>query len=428
MQHGYSIRLSRDDWDSPEVRFAWTRLIAGASDGERLGKSPEFIDHLRSTHNSSQLYLATIRDPVGSICGVVPLCIARSGLRFKISGNILAESRSHAVRILGGVPHLPADPVAHDLLFALLDQEFSGCQVISMESVPMGSFLWHHVHDSKFLNAKFIPYVMHGVRMCHVIPVPPTVEAYFANFSAKRRYNVKRHARILRDHFGGRLELQSFTSPHQIDDLFNLITPKGEFAGLKKWGESKALTIDRRDVESLASRGLLLIYLLIGAGRPCAALMGLKYQGVFHVDAIPRDRSLDRFSPGSTAVHLAIEDLIRKTSIRKIDMGFGSPAYPYSATNVTEPRASLVLFRKTLSNRLLRLTHATFESLIDLANACVRTRPHRGQLRTQSSTTTAISSTAGQEISSHATIVPAGDELPRSASAVWQRASRPGVR
>jgi hypothetical protein len=211
---------------------------------------------------------------------------------------------------------------------------------------------------------------MHGVRGCHVIPLPATVDAYWAKFGAKRRYNLRRQARIFRDHFGGRLELRRFDSPHQIGELIDLMTPTGTFDGLRSWN-GKDVTTDRRQTESLADRGLLLIYLLIGAGRPCAALMGLKYRGVYYVDAIPRDRGLDRFSPGVTAVQLAIEDLIRHTSIRKIDMGYGTPAYRHSSTNVTEPRASLLLLRRTLANRLLRRTHATFNSLLDLSRACL---------------------------------------------------------
>jgi hypothetical protein len=400
MQHGFSICLSQDNWDSPEVRLAWANLIAGSSDAERLGKSPEFLDHLRSINDPSRFYLATVRDAAGTLCGVVPLCVARSGLRFDISGNVLAESRSRAVRILGSVPLLPADPVAYDLLFAALEREFTNCQVISMASVPTESFLWRHVHESQFLNERFISYVMHGVRRCHVVSVPPTVEAYFANFSAKRRYNVKRQTRILREHFGGRLELQRFDSAHQVGDLLNLITPTDDFAGLTRWGSSRALTVDRNEAESLAVRGLLLIYLLVGAGRPCAAVMGLKYRGVYHVDSMPRDRSLDRFSPGSTAVHLAIEDLIQDTSMHRIDTGFGSPAHPHSATNVTEPRASLLLFRKTLSNRLLRVSHATFESLINLGKARVAARSRRGSVRTRSSTLSASHSEPSREIDS----------------------------
>jgi hypothetical protein len=369
MRSKYSITLSQDEWDTMEVRSAWSSMIAGNSNAKLIGQSPEFIDHLRSIQVPSRLCLALIRDSAGSICSVVPLVSARWGLRFDISGHTLAERRLSALRIQGSVPRLPPDPDLHDQLFAAFDQGFADCQVIVMPSVPTDSFLWSYIRNSQFLKGRFIPYVLHGVRPCHVIPLPETVEGYLAKFKAKKRYNLKRQVRILRQHFGGRLELRRIDSPREVRDLFKWITPPGELAGLTRWGESKSMTIDRREVESLATRGLLLMYLMIGAGRPCAAVVGMQYGGVYYVDSIPRNFSFDRFSPGSTTLHLAIEDLIRHTSIRRIDLGFGSPAYSHCSTNIVEPRASILLFRRTLGNQLLRITHGTFDSLIDVGKS-----------------------------------------------------------
>jgi hypothetical protein len=78
-------------------------------------------------------------------------------------------------------------------------------------------------------------------------------------------------------------------------------------------------------------------------------------------------------------------------------MGFGSPAYSYTATNVIEPRARLILLCKTLSNRLRRLTHATFESFIELGKNLMGTSPRRGRRRTQAFTPTATASKACRE-------------------------------
>ena len=126
MKCKYSVHLSQDQWHSPEVRYAWARLIAGCSDTEMLGNCPELIDHLRCVHDPSQFHLALVRDPLGSIVGLVPLRVTRSGLRFEISQHILAEDRLRAVKILGSVPLLPADPDLYDLLFATLDEVFAG--------------------------------------------------------------------------------------------------------------------------------------------------------------------------------------------------------------------------------------------------------------------------------------------------------------
>jgi hypothetical protein len=366
----HAVSVSQGEWDSSEVRLAWSSLIGRSSHTEQVGRSPEFLDHLLSTHNPSWFHLATMRDAAGSILGVVPLRVKRSSLEFEVSGHVLARSWSRELQILGSIPLLPADPLLHDSLFVALDRGFEDCQAIAMNDVPTDSFLWHHVHESRCLRERFLTYATYGVRHCHVVPLPETMDGYWAKFSAKRRYNLRRQTRILREHFGGRLELRRFDSPHQVGDLIDLISPTAECNGLGQ-PNKQAYRVDPRHVQSLAERGLLLIYVLIGAGRPCAALMGLKYHGVYYLEQIPRDRSLDRFSPGATAVQLAIEDLIRRTPIRKIDMGFGTPAYRFCSTNVTEPRASVLLLRKTWANRILRRSHATFNFFVDLSKACL---------------------------------------------------------
>jgi CelD/BcsL family acetyltransferase involved in cellulose biosynthesis len=371
----YSVHLSQDEWDSQEVRGAWARLITECSYAGRLENSPEYLAHLRSTQDASQFHLVTIRDGAGSIVGIVPVHVMCSGLKFNVAGHVLAESRSRAVSILGSLPLLPADPVLHDRLFAALDEGFPSCDIIKMRSIPTNSFLWHYVRQSRLLQSRFILYLMEGVRGCHTVPLPETVQVYHSRLSAKRRYNLRRQARLLRDHRGGQLELRRFDSSRQVDDLVRIINGTRKHGGLRPWGSSVPLTIDRAEVESLASRDLLLIYVLIGAGRPCAALIGRQYRGVYYLEATPRDRSLDRFSPGSTAFNLVIEDLIRNTQIRRIDLGFGEPAHPHMSTNIVEPRASLLLMRKTLANRFWRVTHVQFGSLVDYIKTF--TRPPR---------------------------------------------------
>lgn len=371
----YSVRLSQDGWDSPEVRCAWATLIAGRCDPDLLGKSPEFLEHLFGTRDASQFHLATLRDGSRAIVGVVPLRVRPLRLRFDVAGNVLWECRRRAVVILGSLPLLPPDPALYDLLFAALDEEFAGCDAIAMPSVPADSFLWRYVRASPRLQARFLRHEEYGVRGCPTIPLPATVDEYLRRFGAKKRYNLKRQVRVLRDRCGGRLELRRIEFPHQVADLVSALDATRWPGSFGRFGRSHTPAVDRRAAEDLAGRGLLMVYLLMGAGRPCAALMGLRYQGVYHLSSIPRDRSLDRLSPGSTALHLAIEDLICHTSIAKVDLGFGEPTYPHSSTNVVEPRASLLLFRKTLANRLLRNNHVVFQSLVKLGKLCVTTHP-----------------------------------------------------
>src|SRR5262249_15995490 len=156
-------------------------------DVDLIGKSPELLDHLRATRGPSEFHLATVRDGAGAIAGVVPLREARSGLRFGISARVWWECRLRAVHVLGSLPLPPADPAPHALLFEALDAGFAGCDAVAIPSVPTDSFLWGYVLGSRSLQGRFIPYQVHGVRGCHTVPLPETVEEYRARFSAKKR-------------------------------------------------------------------------------------------------------------------------------------------------------------------------------------------------------------------------------------------------
>jgi hypothetical protein len=204
-----------------------------------------------------------------------------------------------------------------------------------------------------------------------MIHLPASVQEYRAKMCGKKRYNLRRQARLLNAHCGGQLRLLRVDSPHQVAELARAVAPSGGFGGLRQWGRSTHLTIDPQVAEGLAGRGLLLNYVLMCGARPCAVLTGRQYRGVYYLDGIPRDRTLDRFSPGATALHLALEDLIRETPFHKVDLGFGEPAYSHSSTNVVESRASLLLLRKTATNRLRRGVHAASRSIVRVAKKCL---------------------------------------------------------
>jgi CelD/BcsL family acetyltransferase involved in cellulose biosynthesis len=374
----FSLRLSQHgDWSSPEIRSTWGRLIAACDGAGVVEKSPEFLDYLLSTHDPSRFHLATVRDDAGSLVGVVPLRVTGTGLRVAVSGQVLWESRARAVTVLGGEPLLPADPAPHDVLFAAIEAELPDYPAIALPAVPVDGFLADYLKTSTFIKDKFTIYSADGVRGCHSIPLPATVGEYRAKMSGKRRYNLRRQAKLLRDHGrGGRLELMRVESPHQVGELVEAVNAPPGAGRLSRWGRADPLVVDRLEAEEFARRGLLLTFLLMCGGRPCAALTGLQYRGVYYLEGIPRDRALDRVSPGSTALHLAIEDLILNTSIRRIDLGFGEPAYSHSSTNVVEARASLLLLRRTASNRLRRLVHAASGSVVGLAKRYLEdTRP-----------------------------------------------------
>jgi CelD/BcsL family acetyltransferase involved in cellulose biosynthesis len=368
---GYSLRVERDDHSRPEVRAAWRSLLAESGAPDRVGRSPEYFDHLLGTRAAAELDLVTIRDADGRVVGVVPLRIGPAALAFDAAGRTLWEVGYRAVNILGSRPLLPADAESHDLLFEALLRSFPECGMIRMESVPTEGFLWRYLYSSSLIRGACYVHHPNRVRQCHVIPIPARLDQYLARFRSKRRYNLRRQVRLLRGQCGGQLDLRRVESGDAARELAELFPAPDRGHGRPPWLDCIP-RVGSREFLELADRGLILFYLLSCGDRPCAALMGLKYDRIYYLDKVFRDTALDRFSPGATALHLVIEDLIRGGLVDAIDLGFGNPSYRHSATNTLESRATVLLLRRTVANRLVRAGHAAFKSFTGRIKPWVR--------------------------------------------------------
>jgi hypothetical protein len=341
MNSPYSADLTRGVCPSAEVRNVWESLIRTSNDPGTLEKSPLYFEHLLETRPAGALALVTLRDGPGSIVGVVPLVVGRLALSFDVSGRALGETGSRGLRILGGLPSLPAGLMVYDLLFATLSRSFPDCGIIGVKSISTESPLWQYLQNSRSLRDVFDVYVPDGIRLCHTIPLPPSFQEYLGQFNAKKRYNLRRQVRQLREHGGGALELRRIESRHQISDFV-----RGARAlEASSWPPGCHRPFytpvgDGAEFVRLADRGLLLCHVLFCGGRPCASTFGMIYERRHYLHSFLRDRNLDRFSPGATIIHLVVEDLIRRGSVDLIDLGFGEPHYTHSTTNVTRATAS----------------------------------------------------------------------------------------
>ena len=335
----------------------WRSLAEGTERPASLRQSPEFFDHLRAIVPDESLALAVVRNEAEALAGVVPLRIRRLPLTYHIKGRVLWKFNLRGVEFIGGTPCIPDDDALFDLLFKTLGEMSSARDLIALSDVPTDGLLWQYLHRSEYIKENFLTYSWSGVNLYHTIELPGTFEKYLEQYKSKYRQNIKRQMRILREYGGGELVLRKIDSRDQVPDLF-------PFARALNWPDDYLQDLHQRHAElaSLAERGLFLAYLLFCGATPCAALIGEKYKSTYFIERIARNRALDRFSPGTTILQLAIEDLIRGGQVDLIDFGIGWPRYRYSATNVTRLCASVYLLRKTLTNRLLKISHGAFRS------------------------------------------------------------------
>ena len=353
----FQLDVARGGGISAELLEGWRSLAEGMERPVSLRQSPEFFDHLRALEPGETLALAAVRNDAEVLAGVVPLRIRRLTLTYHIEGRVLWKFNLRGVELIGGTPCIPDNDALFDLLFKTLDEMSAARDLIALSDVPTEGLLWEYLHQSEYIQENFLTYAWNGVNPYHTIELPGTFEEYLRQYKPKYRRNIKRQMRILRDCSGGELVLRKIDSRDQIPDLF-------PFVRALNWPDEYLQGLPQRHAElaSLAERGLFLAYLLFCGATPCAALIGAKYKSTYSIERIARNRALDRFSPGTTILQLAIEDLIRGGQVDLVDFGIGWPRYRYSATNVTRPCASVYLLRKTLANRLLKISHEAFRS------------------------------------------------------------------
>jgi CelD/BcsL family acetyltransferase involved in cellulose biosynthesis len=338
----------------------WRELLAESESPGRLYQSPEFFDYLQATAtDDGPPELLLLRERAGgAIVGVIPIALRRHSFDFAAGRRQLARVAIPSIVLLGSAPLMPARTELFALLLRFLLAEYPRHQAVSLTALPQDSTLWRCISGTGDFARGYRLHLLNDWRDCHQIPLPASFEHFMSQFSSKRRYNLKRQQRQLRDHGQGRLDFHCIEHPGQLDMLHAalaaLTTPahRGEL-----WTEA--------DLLGFARRGMLLCYQLDCGGQACALMLGLRSGGTLYLFNVLHDSALDHLSVGTTMLHLAIEDLCDRRHFSMIDLGYGTPGHSYQSTNVTVRRAHLLLMRRNLRNRLASQLHHGFSSAID---------------------------------------------------------------
>jgi len=362
----YLIEDATDRIGDSALLQRWRELLAESESHDRVYQSPEYFDYLRSTatrHTPPQLFTVLERAS-RTVVGVVPLVLRHHGFEFSAGRLRLGSLLAFSVVLLGSAPLMSARPGLLDLLFEFLLGQFPKCHAISLTSLPSDSKLWRSINDDIGDARGYRKHLLNNWRDCHQIPLPPSFEAFMAQFGSKRRYNLKRQQRQLRDHGGGQLELHRIERPEQLasmlEALARLITP-----------EHRAQLWTAEEMQGLAQHGMLLCYQIDCGGQPCALILGLRSSDTLHLFNIFHDNALDHLSVGTTILHMAIEDLCNHR-FTCIDLGYGTPGHSYQSSNVTVQRAHVLLMRPSIRNRAACWLHFHFSSAVAWARRRVK--------------------------------------------------------
>jgi hypothetical protein len=269
--------------------------------------------------------------------------------------------------VLGGRPLAPEAPAAYDALFAGLNDAFSGCGGVGLIGVARGGFVWRHLHESAAVQQRFLPHFDGGIRLYHTIPLPGSFAEYLARFRKKKRDNLRRQVRLLREHANGRLELRRCEAEADVLPLLEGVAEAaagGPWA--VEWQERARDSAALRRYADLADRGLLRAYLLRSDGVAAAALVAYQSGGVLSVMSTVYNLRLAALSPGTVLLHLAVQDLTEYQPVRLIDFGFGDLRHTNTATQASSEAATLLLLPKSVTNRARRAFHRAFQCSVGL--------------------------------------------------------------
>ncbi len=346
----FELNVATAYHDRPDILAAWHRMLAAAAGPETLYQSPQFFNHLIDMDHgrdaNHELFLVR-RSVDYAIVGFIPVRTLPCRIAFHAGPVPLFGRTLRACQILGSVPLLdPAEPGLAEFIARQLLVRFAQCHVLYLQAVPQDG--WKGI-------AGVAAYVLNGWRACHTQPLPDGVDAYLKHFSAKRRYNLSRQVRLLTE-AAGPLHVLRIDQPGQVGAMLDAMVATDASRAAGRAGEQARL-------QSLARHGLLLSYVIRCGENDVAVVYGMRSASVWHVYKILCRQDYMHLSVGTSAIHLAVQDVLAHFTFDHIDFGYGTPHAEFRSTHALETRGLVLLHRARSRTAWLLNVHGRYDAL-----------------------------------------------------------------
>lgn len=240
-----------------------------------------------------------------------------------------------------------------------------GVDLVNLNRLP----LQHPVHAHLRAVIPVNRIASHAPEPHFVVPIIPgdfdgTLRAVL---STKRRHEVRREHRRLRDQFDGDVELVRHEEPEDIDTLLEAACA---IAGTT-YKHALGIGIDsssrwRAILHSAASAGQLRAWLLVACGEPIAFAIGTRVGEQFFLEDFGYAPEHAKWSPGKNILFRIIEQL-SLDDCTCLDFGFGDAQYKRVFGEVCREEATVRLFGRSLRARALRMVDRAASSAQEMA-------------------------------------------------------------
>ncbi|MCK5506785.1 MAG: GNAT family N-acetyltransferase [Thermodesulfovibrionia bacterium] len=346
----------------------WDELSDNCRNIELLFQSSQWISHLIECEPENDLVLAVVQNSTKQIVGRAPLRQGGKSLTFSIGNRVLWKKKLKSVFILGSQPLLPEYEDVYDSFFLAMSNKYREADCVYFDSIPMKSFCYNYLKESKFLRRMYHVYVPYGGRQHYLITLPETFEKFLLKFKRKKRYNLKRQIKSFQEFASGKLRLQRIVSLDQIDFFLKEATRVADNSWQKtalgmRINNNESL---RKKYRDLAKRGIFRSYLLMCREEASSFVIGYQFQGVYHYIEIAYNRDYKKLSPGTVLLYMIIEDLIKFNPARKLNFGIGDAQYKRAFQTDMFEDVSVFLLNKTIFNKVLTSSHFFFREIVEL--------------------------------------------------------------
>ncbi len=363
----FVVSLSTHRAADPAFCILWQALVANSASPQKIYQTPAFFKFLQETRKPGERIelLTVVRLSDGAFVGVVPLRINQQELLFNVGPLKLHRAKVELINLLGSIPAVPGGSAVADYLATQMLAMFPSAKAVFMQAIPAASSHWRDLGELGRCAGTLATSCMGPWRDCHTMPLPKTFAHYLEKFSAKKRYNLNRQLRQLSEQVGA-LELDRIEQPDQVDAMLAALDSMLS-------ADEKASLMGSKTYQALAAQGLLLCYVLRAGEQVLAAILGTRSPDTLHIHNIFVEKKHLALSVGTSAMHLAIQDLTGLGCLTSIDFGYGTPNHEFRSSHVLETRAQVLLFDRTKSISLLFFLHRHFvaasEGAIGIAKA-----------------------------------------------------------
>jgi hypothetical protein len=273
----WSVLVPRTDPAPRGIPVAWRELVQASDDPFVLYQSPEWFDHVRECKGQlgSAHSLAVRRDPHRGVVAVVPLFLTRERCRIPLALGRYYQTRSmEMVTLKSGSLLIRPGAEWFNGLFSDLLKRFPR-RPIRIENIPLNGPLYDYLHTSQIVAENFLLYQVPYLERVHVIRLPASYDQFIAQYSTKKRYNLRRQLRLLSEQPCGKLQLRCCQSVAEAAELFEcyqaLLLACG---GLRRGDAREHMAQFRTTRTSQANHGIERSYVLKLGDRPISCVVG----------------------------------------------------------------------------------------------------------------------------------------------------------